>query len=789
MKKIYTLFLALIFAGSLMAQTPQGFKYQAVARETSGDVIADQAVGMQISILQGSTSGTAVYVETFSPTTNEFGLMNLNIGAGTVVSGDLTTINWSADTYFLKIEMDITGGTAYEEYGTSQLLSVPYALHAKTAETFTGTITETDPLFTVWDKTTGISITESQISDLNHFTNTDETDQIFTASVAENITVSDTTRWGSTAGTEVDPLFTAWDKSAGISITESQISDLDHFTTSDETDPVFGAHAANGITSTNITNWTTAFGWGDHSAAGYLTSFTELDPVFVAHAASGVTSTLIGNWNSAYGWGNHLGLYRPIGYVPAWSEITSKPTTITGFGITDAMNTSHAANAITSTNITNWNTAFGWGDHSIVGYITDGNTGWDNSYGFITASSSETLTNKSGNISMWTNDAVYLTDYTETDPVFNNLFSITSPTNDQLLKYNSGTSKWGNWTANFLTTEVDGDITNEIQDLSNVLAQGTDAGTKNIVNTGVIGVGTSTPDASAALEVNSSTKGFLPPSLSNTERNAISSPAAGLIIFNSDENILQIFDGSIWRNISMSSCAPSAPGSITGETILDPNETGVFYSIEPVSGATNYHWTVPADATVASGQGTTNITVDFGIQHHGNVSVRAENECGNSNYTNLEVIINICIGTSWAGGIVFYIDGTGEHGLVCAENDQSYGVEWGCYGTITGADGTAVGTGAQNTVDILANCLTSGIAAKICAELSLNGYDDWFLPSIDALEKMWELFHPSFYNQPYWSSTEFNVNQARVLEFSDPYMHTNFEKNDPVPRVRAVRAF
>jgi len=210
MKKIYTIFVALILIGSLMAQIPQSFKYQAVARDAGGDVVADQAVGMQISILQGSTSGTAVYVETFTPTTNEFGLINLNIGTGTVVSGDFTTIDWSADTYFVKIEMDITGGTTYEEYSTSQLLSVPYALHAKTAENVTGTVTETDPLFT------------------------------------------------------------AWDKSSGISITESQISDLDHFTNSDETDPVFGAHASNGITSTNITNWTTAYGWGDHSLPGYF---------------------------------------------------------------------------------------------------------------------------------------------------------------------------------------------------------------------------------------------------------------------------------------------------------------------------------------------------------------------------------------------------------------------------------------------------------------------------------------------------------------------------------------
>ncbi|MCK4465409.1 MAG: hypothetical protein KAU83_06835, partial [Bacteroidales bacterium] len=193
MKKIYTLFLALIFTGSLIAQTPQSFKYQAVARDAGGDVVADQAVGMQISILTDSISGTSVYVETFTPTTNEFGLINLNIGTGTVVSGDFTTIDWSSDTYFVKVEMDITGGTTYEEYGTSQLLSVPYALHAKTAaNTFSGnyndlsgspinvstftndagyltSFTETDPVFGAWDKSTGISITESQITDFGNY--------------------------------------------------------------------------------------------------------------------------------------------------------------------------------------------------------------------------------------------------------------------------------------------------------------------------------------------------------------------------------------------------------------------------------------------------------------------------------------------------------------------------------------------------------------------------------------------------------------------------------------------
>jgi hypothetical protein len=196
MKKIYTLFVALIITGSLMAQTPQSFKYQAVACDASGDVVADQAVGMQISILQGSTGGTALYVETFTPTTNEFGLINLNIGAGTVVSGDLTTIDWNADIYFVKIEMDITGGTTYEEYGTSQLLSVPYALHAKTAANiFSGNYSDLS----------GAPINVSTFTnDAGYFTSFTETDPVFGISVAASITGTDTTYWNNKLDVEVD---------------------------------------------------------------------------------------------------------------------------------------------------------------------------------------------------------------------------------------------------------------------------------------------------------------------------------------------------------------------------------------------------------------------------------------------------------------------------------------------------------------------------------------------------------------------------------------------------------
>ena len=193
MKKIITICAAILITASVFAQSPEKMSYQAIVRDGSNALVSSTAVGMQISILQGSASGTAVYVETQTPTSNANGLVSLEIGSGTVVSGDFTAIDWANGPYFIKTETDPTGGTSYTITGTSQLLSVPYALHAKTAESVTGTITETDPIFgaSVAGGITGTDTTYWN-NKLDSYT---ETDPIFGASVASGITGSDTTYW------------------------------------------------------------------------------------------------------------------------------------------------------------------------------------------------------------------------------------------------------------------------------------------------------------------------------------------------------------------------------------------------------------------------------------------------------------------------------------------------------------------------------------------------------------------------------------------------------------------
>ena len=147
--KNYTLTLMLLLSlTTLFAQVPQKMSYQSVIRKTDGTLLVNTLVGIKISILQGTAGGTAVYVETQTPTTNANGLATLAIGGGTPVTGTFAGIDWSTGTYFIKTETDPVGGTNYTISGTSQLLSVPYALYAGSSQnkgkpsiTITGNIT------------------------------------------------------------------------------------------------------------------------------------------------------------------------------------------------------------------------------------------------------------------------------------------------------------------------------------------------------------------------------------------------------------------------------------------------------------------------------------------------------------------------------------------------------------------------------------------------------------------------------------------------------------------------
>ncbi len=164
MRKLFSILvpmaIGILLTATVWAQSPEKISYQAVIRNSSDVLVTNTQIGMEINIRQGTPSGTVAYTETQTPITNVNGLVSIEIGGGT----GFNTIDWSAGPYFIETKTAVVPPlTTYTITGTSQLLSVPYALHSKTAETLTGNITETDP--------------------------------IFGASVASGITGTDTTNW------------------------------------------------------------------------------------------------------------------------------------------------------------------------------------------------------------------------------------------------------------------------------------------------------------------------------------------------------------------------------------------------------------------------------------------------------------------------------------------------------------------------------------------------------------------------------------------------------------------
>ena len=136
MKKLITL-LVFVVTITTFAQAPQGFNYQATVRNSAGALIVNQNVNFKFKVLQDSATGTIVYNENQSVTTDDLGQVNLVIGQGTATGGTFSIINWGSGSYFLGIEVNT--GSGYVAMGTTQLLSVPYALYAnktKDSKTF-----------------------------------------------------------------------------------------------------------------------------------------------------------------------------------------------------------------------------------------------------------------------------------------------------------------------------------------------------------------------------------------------------------------------------------------------------------------------------------------------------------------------------------------------------------------------------------------------------------------------------------------------------------------------------
>lgn len=239
MKNVFVILVFISLSTALMAQAPEKMSYQAVIRNSDSQLVTNQIIGVQISILQGAFNGPAFYTETHNPITNANGLVSLEIGGGNVVSGTFSEIDWTDGPFYIKTETDISGGTVYSIVGVSQMLSVPYALYAEVAETISGTLEEIDP--------------------------------IYNSSIASGITGTDTTNWNN----KID------------SYTESQnLSDV-----------ISQNNSANNYKIINLSNPEYE---QDAATKSYVDSHEtiEIDPIFSTSLASSITGADTSYWNN-----------------------------------------------------------------------------------------------------------------------------------------------------------------------------------------------------------------------------------------------------------------------------------------------------------------------------------------------------------------------------------------------------------------------------------------------------------------------------------------------------------
>ena len=725
-----TIFILLLLIVMVHGYGQTGLNFQGVARTNNNIILASQPISLRLSILQGSASGIAEYVETRRVTTNAQGLFTAVIGDTGAIStlGNFTTINWRNTPKFLKIEMDVAAGTNFITMGTTQFQYVAYAQFANSvdADNITGVV----PVARGGTGANSLSSFKITLA-LNNVNNTsDLTKPISTATQTAldlKLNAADTVKYVKQTYAD-SALLTKFNLKDTVKFTKQTYADSALLTKLKLTDTAsmlsnrIGKDTlnlsarinlkANGSDMTsglllkeNASNKSTATDLGGTSPSDILFPTQKAVKEYVTANASsggvtdgGITTIKLADGAVTDAKINTVSGSKVIGNITGNAATATLATNATTAGnITATTNTT--LTSLSSLATVGTITSGVWSGTSVA--VEKGGTG------ATTASAARTNLG----LEIGTNVQAPLVAGTNYLAPTGSAASLTNfPTFNQNTTGNAATATTaGNITATTNTT---------LTSLSSLTSVGTIASltTGAITNSGKVIVGASSEaSASAVLEASSTTQGFLPPRMTKAQRDAIISPAAGLTIWNTTYVQLEVYNGSLWVN--MNGTSDQVP------TIGQYFQGGIVAYIL-LSGDPGY-------------------------------------------------------------------DATTQHGLIAATSDQSTGIQWSSF-TTTGATGTEIGTGLSNTNTIISSQgpTATSYAAGLARAYKGGGYTDWYLPSKNELAKLYAmklLGFGGFANSHYWSSTVYANGAAWGQHFTNGSQY-GISNNDAY-YVRAIRAF
>ena len=693
MKKIYSILTLVLLTASVFltqqatAQAPQKMSYQAVIRNSSNALLVNTAVGIKISVLQGTASGTAVYVETQTATTNANGLVSIQIGTGTASTGTFAGIDWSPGPYFIKTETDPAGGTYYTITGTQEMLSVPFAMYAAksgdattmgaiggSSSTNGGTITAGVLSLAPADGSNGGIVTNG--------TQTIGGAKTFTQSVTANSFV----------------------KTGGVS---SQYLMADG-STSPRT--ALGPVTTSTVNGATLTNGVLSLAQADATNSGIVTPFTQTfggDKIFTQSVTAG-SFVKTGGVSSQY----------------LMADGSTSPRTALGPVTTSTANGATLTNGILS---------LAQADGTNSGIVTP-------------------FTQTFGG------------DKTFTQSVTANSFVKTGGVSSQYLMADGSTSP------RITLGAVGGTSASNGATLTNGILSLTPA---DATNSGIVTPFTQTFGGNKSFNDNVTANSFI-------KTGGVSSQYL-------------MADGSTSPRITLG--AVGGTSASNGATL-----TNGILSLTPAD-ATNSGIVTPFTQTFGGNKTFTSaIKITAGTPGEGKVLTsdatglarwQSSSPCGYAIGQNVTAL----------GGIIFYLDASGCHGLVCAPTDQSTGIRWrsnlATMNTTAYAD--CVGGGAGNTSMIIYNqgATATSYAAGLARAYTGGDFDGWYLPSKYELNLMYKNIGQGnvlglgnvggFASWYYWSSTEGGIDSAYLQAFTDGSYGQGL-KNDLI-FVRAVRAF